>query len=72
VVPLTELKAKEEGEIAYILTEDDTKMRKLMAMGVLPGNRINIMQTFPSYVFRIGYSEFAIDTALAREIYVRR
>ncbi|GLI39791.1 metal-dependent transcriptional regulator [Geobacter hydrogenophilus] len=72
VVPLTELKAGEEGDIAYILTEDDTKMRKLMAMGVLPGNRINLMQTFPSYIFRIGYSEFAIDTALAREIHVRK
>ncbi|WP_298439293.1 metal-dependent transcriptional regulator [Geobacter sp.] len=72
VVPLTELKAGEEGEIAYILTEDDIKMRKLMAMGVLPGNRINLMQTFPSYIFRVGFSEFAIDTNLAREIFVRR
>lgn len=72
VVPLTELKAGEDGEIAYILTEDDKKMQKLMAMGVLPGNRINLMQTFPSYIFRIGYSEFAIDTNLAREIHVRR
>lgn len=72
VVPLTELKSGEDGEIAYILTEDDKKMQKLMAMGVLPGNRINLMQTFPSYIFRIGYSEFAIDTNLAREIHVRR
>lgn len=72
VVPLTELKAGDEGAIAYILTEDDTKMRKLMAMGVLPGNSIVLMQTFPSYIFRVGYSEFAIDTNLAREIFVRR
>lgn len=72
VVPLTELKAGDEGAIAYILTEDDTKMRKLMAMGVLPGNSIVLMQTFPSYIFRVGFSEFAIDTNLAREIFVRR
>lgn len=72
VVPLTEFKAGDEGEIAYILTEDDTKMRKLMAMGVLPGNRILLMQTFPSYIFRVGFSEFAIDTNLAREIFVRK
>jgi DtxR family Mn-dependent transcriptional regulator len=72
VVPLTELRSGEEGEIAYILTEDDKKMRKLMAMGVLPGNRIVLMQSFPSYIFRVGYSEFAIDTAMAREIFVRR
>jgi DtxR family Mn-dependent transcriptional regulator len=72
VVPLTELKSGEEGEIAYILTEDDKKMQKLMAMGVLPGNRINLIQAFPSYIFRVGFSEFAIDSAMAREIFVRR
>ncbi len=72
VVPLTELKPGEEGEIAYIQTEDDKKMQKLMAMGVLPGNRIRLSQTFPSYIFRVGYSEFAIDTNMAKEIFVRK
>jgi DtxR family Mn-dependent transcriptional regulator len=72
VVPLTELKSGDEGEIAYIQTEDDKKMRKLMAMGVLPGNRIRLIQAFPSYIFRVGYSEFAIDTNMAREIFVRK
>ena len=72
VVPLTEFKAGEQGEIAYIQTDDSKKMQKLMAMGVLPGNHIVLMQAFPSYIFRVGFSEFAIDTAMAREIFVRR
>ena len=72
VVPLTELKSGEQGEIAYIQTEDSKKMQKLMAMGVLPGNHIVLMQAFPSYIFRVGFSEFAIDTAMAREIFVRK
>ena len=72
VVPLTEFKSGQEGEIAYIQTEDSKKMQKLMAMGVLPGNRILLMQTFPTYIFRVGFSEFAIDTQMAREIFVRR
>ena len=72
VVPLTELKPNDEGEIAYIQTEDNKKMQKLMAMGVLPGNRIRLLQTFPSYIFSVGFSEFAIDTNMAREIFVRR
>lgn len=72
VLPLTEFKANEEGEIAFIQTEDSKKMHKLIAMGVLPGNRILLLQAFPSYVFRIGYSEFAIDENMAREIFVRR
>jgi DtxR family Mn-dependent transcriptional regulator len=72
VVPLTELKAGDEGEIAYIQTDDNRKMQKLMAMGVLPGNQVVLMQSFPSYIFRVGFSEFAIDTALAREIFIRK
>jgi DtxR family Mn-dependent transcriptional regulator len=72
VVPLTELKSNQEGEIAYIQTGDSKKMQKLMAMGVLPGNRILLMQTFPTYIFRVGFSEFAIDSQMAREIFVRR
>ncbi|MDD5285936.1 MAG: metal-dependent transcriptional regulator [Desulfuromonadaceae bacterium] len=72
IVPLTEFKSGQEGEIAYIQTEDNKKMQKLMAMGVLPGNKIKLVQAFPSYIFRVGYSEFAIDTNLAREIFVRK
>jgi DtxR family Mn-dependent transcriptional regulator len=72
IVPLTEFKSGQDGEIAYIQTADNKKMQKLMAMGVLPGNRIVLVQSFPSYIFRVGYSEFAIDTNLAREIFVRK
>ena len=72
IVPLTEFKPEQVGEIAYIQTDDNKKMQKLMAMGVLPGNKITLVQSFPSYVFRVGYSEFAIDSNLAREIFVRK
>ncbi|MEI7817045.1 MAG: metal-dependent transcriptional regulator [Desulfuromonadales bacterium] len=72
VVPLTEFKSGQEGEIAYIQTDDNKKMQKLMAMGVLPGNRIILTQAYPSYIFRVGYSEFAIDSNLAKEIFVRK
>ncbi|MDD2541780.1 MAG: metal-dependent transcriptional regulator [Desulfuromonadaceae bacterium] len=72
VVPLTEFKSGQEGEIAYIQTDDNKKMQKLMAMGVLPGNRIVLTHAYPSYIFRVGYSEFAIDSNLAKEIFVRK
>jgi DtxR family Mn-dependent transcriptional regulator len=72
VLPLTEFKSGAEGEIAYLQTDDNKKMQKLMAMGVLPGNRIKLQQTFPSFIFRVGFSEFAIDTAMAKEIFIRK
>ncbi len=72
VVALTELKPGERGEIAYLATTDPKKMQKLMSMGVLPGNRLDLRRAFPSYIFSIGHSEFAVDQDLAREIFVRK
>jgi DtxR family Mn-dependent transcriptional regulator len=72
VVALTELKAGDHGEIAYLSTADPKKMQKLMSMGVLPGNQLELRRSFPTFIFRIGHSEFAVDEVLAREIFVRR
>ena len=71
VSPLSGLKPKQKGRVAYIHTKDDKKLQKLMAMGVLPGMAISLIQSFPSYVFQIGQSQFAIDTELAECIFVR-
>ena len=72
VVALTELKAGEQGEIAYLSTADPKKMQKLMSMGVLPGNLLHLARTYPTYIFKVGNSEFAVDEELAREIFVRK
>lgn len=71
VVPLTEMKVGQKGEIAYLTTSDAKKMQKLMSLGVLPGNDICLNRRFPSYIFHVGNSEFAVDEQLAREIFIR-
>lgn len=65
------LEVNRKGKVAYIHTKDHKKLQKLMAMGVLPGMPIALIQKFPSYVFQIGQSQFAIDKALAECIFVR-
>ena len=72
VVALTELKAGESGEIAYLSTADSKKIQKLMSMGVLPGNNLRLSRTYPTFIFKVGNSEFAVDDDLAREIFVRK
>jgi DtxR family Mn-dependent transcriptional regulator len=62
----------EKGVIAYIKAGDSKKMQKLMAMGVLSGNAIFLERTFPSFVFSVGYSEYAIDADMAAAIFVRK
>lgn len=71
ISPLSELLPNEKGKIAYIHTEDRHILKKLMSMGTLPGVSITLLQRFPSYVFQIGKSQFAIDKELASHIYVR-
>jgi len=72
VVALTELRPGERGEIAYLSTADSKKMQKLMSMGVLPGNDLILTRNFPSFIFKVGNSEFAIDEVLAQEIFIRK
>jgi DtxR family Mn-dependent transcriptional regulator len=72
VVALTELKPGEAGEIAYLAASDARKMQKLMSMGVLPGNSMLLTRNYPSYIFKVGQSEFAVDAELASEIFIRK
>lgn len=71
VRPLKDMEAMDRGTIAYLATNDQGRLHKLMAMGALPGLRISMIQKFQSYVFQIGQSQFAIDKEMAEGIYVR-
>lgn len=71
VAPLSDLPVKDKGHIAYLQTKDKSQMQKLISIGAIPGVSIALLQKFPSYVFQIGQSQFAIDKELASSIYVR-
>ena len=58
------------GVVAYLTTRERRDVQKLMAMGILPGARIQLLRRFPSYVFQVGYSQFTVDRPLAEVIYV--
>ena len=68
---LKDLEVKDRGTIAYLAINDLERLNKLMAMGALPGISVTMMQKFPSYVFKIGQSQFAIDKEMAEGIYIR-
>jgi DtxR family Mn-dependent transcriptional regulator len=70
-MPLTSMKPGRGGKVAYLHTRDSKELKKLMAMGLLPGTAIQLMQDFPSYVFKLGYTQFAVDKKIADEIFVK-
>lgn len=71
VASLAELEKKDKGKIAYLQAKDASQMQKLIGIGAIPGVSITLLQKFPSYVFQIGQSQFAVDKQLAQSIYIR-
>jgi DtxR family Mn-dependent transcriptional regulator len=71
IAPLSELEVGQRGHIAYLRVSDERHAQKLMAMGVLPGVPIALLHRSPSLVFEAGYSQFAVDTEMAADIFVR-
>lgn len=70
LVQLTQLKKDEEGIIAELNTDNSNILRKLMAMGIMPGMNLKVIQTFPSYVFQVGYTQVAVDKEIASVIII--
>ncbi len=68
---LADLNAGEGGVIAYLHSQRREIMRRLLAMGAIPGARITLRQRYPSLVFDLGGTEIAVDEETARDIYIR-
>lgn len=71
VSPLSQLAQGQKGKVAYLYAPELSQLQKLMAMGILPGAPLTLVQTFPSYVFQAGQTQFAVDKEIADAIYVR-
>ena len=71
VAALSQLIPGKAGKVAYIHTNEPDQLQKLTAIGILPGAPISLLQDFPSYVFQIRQTQFAVDKEIADSIYVR-
>lgn len=71
IAPLIEMKVGESGTIAYLNTLEEHILEKLLAIGILPGEWVEIIKTTPSYAVKVGMSQFAFDSEIASNIFVR-
>jgi ferrous iron transport protein A len=69
---LTILKTGEKATVVGIRTEDRVKLRKLTAFGILPGVGVKVIQKYPAIVIQVGYTQVALDEAIASEIIIHR
>lgn len=70
MVSLTELEVGERATVFKIDAKDRKTLNKLMALGVLPGMKIVLMQKYPSFVFMVGNTRIATDEAISKNIMV--
>lgn len=68
---LVSLPLNTRGEISHLNLRDEKRLRKMMALGALPGSEIQLLQKFPSYVFQLGLSQFSVDREIASAIFVK-
>ncbi len=71
VAALADLNPGQRGKIAYVQSRQSQEIQKLMAIGILPGTSIGLIRRYPSYVFEVGNTQYAVDKNIANEIYVR-
>jgi Fe2+ transport system protein FeoA len=69
-LPLTALRAGEAGYVRELRLHDHTVAQKLLALGVVPGAHVKVVQRFPAYVLQIGFTQIAIDHHLAKAVRV--
>lgn len=67
---LTQMGIGQRGRVSDLSTSDRRKIKKFMAMGILPGMPIELIQKYPSYLFQVGYTQVTMDDKTARDIEV--
>lgn len=67
---LATIKTGESRTVVKLKTEENSVLRKLMALGILPGSSLILEQKFPSYVIKVGHTRTALDRETAASIFV--
>jgi len=65
----------EEGALCRIVeldTLDPLRLQRLLALGLVPGTRVKLMQRFPCYVVSLGTAQVALDAHTAAAVRVAR
>jgi Fe2+ transport system protein FeoA len=69
-IMLTELEEGETAVVSRIKTTDTAILNKLMALGILPGMKVTMIQKFPSFVFQVGNTRVTADEEITGSVLV--
>lgn len=64
------LRPGQKGRISSLLPGSEVELRKFMALGLLPGVEVEILQVSPAYVLQVDFTQLAFDRQTASKIVV--
>lgn len=69
-LPLAGLRTGVGGVVVEVRASDTGRADRLLALGVTPGARVTVLQTFPGIVFLCDQTELAVERGVAESIIV--
>jgi Fe2+ transport system protein FeoA len=70
VHPLSALAAGARGQVVRVKRDLTPRAERLAALGVGPGARITVLQTFPGIVIECDQTELALERAVGSAIWI--
>lgn len=67
-----QLNLGEESRVIFVSSRNYTRFQKLSSLGFAPGIPIKVQQKFPSFVIQCEETQIALETEIARDIFVWR
>ena len=68
--PLARLRKGQRGTVQRLIARDPADLRKLLALGLLPGVELEVERCWPAVVLRLDYASVALDAGLAEAVLV--
>ncbi|MGM0530717.1 MAG: FeoA family protein [Bacteroidota bacterium] len=70
-ITLDMLKKGQSAVVKRLITEDSKNLQKLLAMGILPGRIVKVLQRYPVFILEIDRTQAAMDKELAGKIVLK-
>ena len=70
-VRLSELRPGLRGVVLEVRASESGRADRLLSLGVTPGARVGVLQTFPGIVFLCDQTELVVERGVAESIIVR-
>ncbi len=71
LISVNQMKVGSSGEIVYLSPHQNGRMERLLALGIIAGNKIEVVQKQPSLVVKVDHTEIALDKEISGGIFIR-